>query len=62
MIKFVGVPERPKPACHELLDRRTRAGLKLYLTFGYPGQCIAEALAYIELLEEELMRLENPGP
>ena len=40
----------------DLLDRKTRAALKLYSKLGYVGVVITEALAYIELLEEALAK------
>lgn len=55
--------QRRLPACHDLLDAKTRQGLRLYRKFGYIGVVISEALAYIELLEEELARRESmEGP
>jgi hypothetical protein len=51
--------DRPLPSCSELLDRKIRKQIVLYSTFGYIGFVLSEAMAYIELLEEELARRES---
>ena len=48
-----------KSTAVELLDRKIRGQLRMYSTVGYVGYVIAEALAYIELLEEELAARER---
>lgn len=48
-----------KQDCLALLDRHARECLRLYSKLGYVGVMIQEALAYIELLEAELLK-EKP--
>jgi hypothetical protein len=48
-----------RPSYYALLDDHTRKCLRLYSTFGFVGVVIREALAYIELLEDEIERREN---
>lgn len=47
-----------RPTYHTLLDRRVREALQFYAWIGAPSFPIAQAIAYIALLEEELARRE----
>ena len=54
-------PPRPThrlPSCYSLLDQRVRLGLWLYRWMGSPTCPIEQAIAYIEILEDELARRE----
>jgi hypothetical protein len=48
-----------KPTPYVLLDTKIRKQLGEYSALGYVGHVIAEAVAYITLLEEELARHET---
>ena len=55
-------PSKPKPnapSFASLLDRKIRKQMVDYSTFGHIGYVISEAMAYIDLLEEELARREK---
>jgi hypothetical protein len=48
-----------RPTAYILLDPKIRKQLQEYSALGYVGHVIAEAVAYITLLEEELARHET---
>jgi hypothetical protein len=51
----IQAPKPPRPTCGALLDEKVRRQLRDYSTLGYVGFVIGEAVAYIALLEEEVV-------